>query len=60
MLVNHKDHLTWQQTVDHEWRERFRAHDDKADIYHGLESNEKYLQAMEDYKMKKFFGKIPN
>ena len=60
MYTLHKDHLTWQQTVNHETRDklRYKMRNDKT--YYDPYENENYLVDMESIKMKKFYGKHLN
>lgn len=60
MYTLHKDHLTWQQTVGHETRDklRYKMRNDKT--YYDPYDNENYLIEMENIKMKKFYGKHLN
>ena len=57
MYTFHKDHLTWQQAVGHEVRDRFdfRARNDEK--MYDLDRNENYLKRLEEIRMKRFYGK---
>jgi hypothetical protein len=60
MYTLQKNHVTWQQTVSHEKRDRlnFKLKNDKQ--YYDANENEQYLNNMYLIKMKKFYGKHLN
>ena len=60
MYTLHKDHMTWQQTVQHETRDKLRYKMAKDKIYYDPYENENYLKEMESIKMKRFYGKHLN
>lgn len=60
MFTLYKDHLTWQQQVRHETRDKLRYKLAKDKVYYDPFENENYLKSMEAIKMKKFYGKHLN
>jgi len=60
MYTLHKDHMTWQQTVVHETRDKLRYKMSNDKTYYDPFENENYLRDMETIKMKKFYGKHLN
>lgn len=57
MFTLYKDHLTWQQAVTHETRDKLRYKLKNDKTYYDPFENETYLKEMEAIKMKKFYGK---
>ena len=57
MFTQYKDHLTWQQTVGHEVKDRysFRSKNDKK--MYNIDDQEQYLKQMDETRMKRFYGK---
>ena len=56
MYTVHKDHLTWQQTVDHEMRDRLRYKQVNEDKYYNPKRNSQYIEDFQERKMKRFYG----
>ena len=57
MYTFHKEHLTWQQAVGHEVKDRFKYRLINDEKYYDLDRNERYLTKLEDIRMKRFYGK---
>ena len=56
-LTFYKDHLTWQQTLDHEYRDNINFKD-KVNFY-DFQKKEEYLHKMDYTKSKRFYGAHP-
>ena len=57
MYTLHKNHVTWQQTVNHEKRDRLAFKMKHNKQYYDVNENEEYLNNLYLIKMKKFYGK---
>jgi len=57
MYTFHKSHLTWQQSVGHEVRDRLNYKSSNDNKYYDLGRTEDYLKKMHETKMKRFYGK---
>jgi hypothetical protein len=57
MYTFHKQHLTWQQSIGHEVRDRLNYKSVNDRKYYDLGRTDDYLKSMYDIKMKKFYGK---
>ena len=60
MYTFYKDHLTWQQVIGHEVRDRFNYKISNDEKYYDLDRNEEYLKKLEEMRMKRFYGKHLN
>ena len=59
MYTLYNDHLTWQQTLKHEWRDRINYKFSNEEKSYDLDYKEKYLERMDSIKLKTFYGKHP-
>ena len=56
MYTFYKDHLTWQQAVNHETKQLQRHNSKYEDVIFDYDNQTKYLTKIEEYKMKRFLG----
>ena len=57
MYTQYKDHLTWQQTVSHEYKDNINFKN-KSNFY-DMSQKEDYLKNMAVINLKKFYGAHP-